>query len=126
MQSILKECASFKRLFMDLNRLLVARISASMRKSHSLDFLEAKMSPVYMSKLVEVLLSSWPDVSFALSMVSRHQQNPGEGHWTTVKNILKYLRNTKDRFIVYDGEEELSVTGYCDASWQTDRDDIRS
>ncbi|GJY29855.1 retrotransposon protein, putative, ty1-copia subclass [Tanacetum coccineum] len=29
-----------------------------------------------------------PDVSFALSMVSRHQQNPGEGHWTAVKNIL--------------------------------------
>ncbi|GJY36635.1 putative RNA-directed DNA polymerase [Tanacetum coccineum] len=67
-----------------------------------------------------------PDASFALSMVSRHQQNPGEGYWTTVKNIIKYLRNTKDRFIVYDGEEELSVTGYCDASWQTDRDDIRS
>nr|GEX69933.1 hypothetical protein [Tanacetum cinerariifolium] len=38
-----------------------------------------------------------PDVSFALSMVSRHQQNPREGHWTVVKNILKYLRNTKDR-----------------------------
>ncbi|GJX52596.1 hypothetical protein Tco_0280965 [Tanacetum coccineum] len=30
-----------------------------------------------------------PDVSFALSMVSRHQQNSGEGHWTVVKNILK-------------------------------------
>ncbi|GJU09438.1 hypothetical protein Tco_1131834 [Tanacetum coccineum] len=29
-----------------------------------------------------------PDVSFALSMVSRHQQNPGEGHCTAVKNIL--------------------------------------
>ncbi|GJR53533.1 putative RNA-directed DNA polymerase [Tanacetum coccineum] len=38
-----------------------------------------------------------PDVYFALSMVSRHQQNPSEGHWTVVKNILKYLRNTKDR-----------------------------
>ncbi|GKA33696.1 retrotransposon protein, putative, ty1-copia subclass [Tanacetum coccineum] len=25
-----------------------------------------------------------PDVSFALSMVSRHQYNPGEGHWTSV------------------------------------------
>ncbi|GJT92307.1 hypothetical protein Tco_1081152, partial [Tanacetum coccineum] len=46
-----------------------------------------------------------PDISFALSMVSRHQQNPGEGYWTTVKNILKYLRNTKDRFLVYGGEE---------------------
>ncbi|GKD71037.1 retrotransposon protein, putative, ty1-copia subclass [Tanacetum coccineum] len=67
-----------------------------------------------------------PDVSFALSMVSRHQQNPGEGHWTAVKNILKYLRDTKDKFLVYGGEEELRVTGYCDASWQTNKDDSRS
>ncbi|GJS01507.1 hypothetical protein Tco_0318015 [Tanacetum coccineum] len=63
------------------------------------------------------------DVSFALSKVSRHQQNPGEGHWIAVKNILKYIRNTKDRFLVYGGEEKLRVTGYCDASWQTDKDD---
>ncbi|GJX59110.1 hypothetical protein Tco_0290500 [Tanacetum coccineum] len=59
-------------------------------------------------------------------MVSRHQQNLGEGHWTAVKNILKYLRNSKDGFLVYGGEEELRVTGYCDASWQTDKDDSRS
>ncbi|GKB34263.1 hypothetical protein Tco_0879205 [Tanacetum coccineum] len=25
-------------------------------------------------------------------------------HWTTVKNILKYLRNTKDMFLVYRGD----------------------
>nr|GEX70392.1 hypothetical protein [Tanacetum cinerariifolium] len=55
------------------------------------------------------------DVSSALSMVSRHQQNPGEGHLTVVKNILRYLRNTKDMFLVYGGEKELRVTGYCDA-----------
>ncbi|GJT99494.1 retrotransposon protein, putative, ty1-copia subclass [Tanacetum coccineum] len=67
-----------------------------------------------------------PDVSFALSMVSLHQQNPGEGHWTAVKNILRYLRNTKDRFLVYGGEKELRVTGYYDAGWQTDKDDSRS
>ncbi|GKF63505.1 hypothetical protein Tco_0186953 [Tanacetum coccineum] len=29
--------------------------------------------------------------------------NPGELHWTAVKNILKYLRNTKDMFLVYGG-----------------------
>ncbi|GKE23606.1 hypothetical protein Tco_1435118 [Tanacetum coccineum] len=67
-----------------------------------------------------------PDVSFALSMVSRHQQNLGEGHWTFVMNILKFLRNTKDGFLVYGGEEELRVTGYYDASWQTDKDDSHS
>ncbi|GJZ73665.1 hypothetical protein Tco_0637811 [Tanacetum coccineum] len=28
----------------------------------------------------------------------------GDLHWTTVKNILKYLRNTKDIFLVYGGD----------------------
>ncbi|GJS48404.1 hypothetical protein Tco_0818836 [Tanacetum coccineum] len=45
-----------------------------------------------------------PDVSFAQNITSRFQQNPGELHWTTVKNILKYLCNTKDMFLVYGGD----------------------
>ncbi|KAJ9546436.1 hypothetical protein OSB04_018979 [Centaurea solstitialis] len=51
-----------------------------------------------------------PVVSFALSMVSRYQGNPGESHWTAVKNILKYLWRTKDVFLVYDGKDELQDT----------------
>ncbi|KAL4364269.1 hypothetical protein GQ457_04G017460 [Hibiscus cannabinus] len=66
------------------------------------------------------------DMSYALSMTSRYQANLGEGHWTTVKNILKYLRRTKDVFLVYGGEEELRIKGYTDASFQTDKDDSRS
>ncbi|GKA91238.1 hypothetical protein Tco_0813108 [Tanacetum coccineum] len=51
-----------------------------------------------------------PDVSFALSKVSRHQQNPGEGHWTAVKNIIKYLRNTKDRgAVTYKSSKQDTV-----------------
>ncbi|GJW69294.1 hypothetical protein Tco_0123718 [Tanacetum coccineum] len=40
-----------------------------------------------------------PDVAFVQNMTSQFQQNPGEEHWTAVKNILKYLRNTKDMFL---------------------------
>ena len=40
-----------------------------------------------------------PDVSCALSMTSRFQSDPGECHWIAVKNILKYLRRTKDIFL---------------------------
>ena len=43
-----------------------------------------------------------------------------------MKNIIKYLRRTKDVFLVYGGEEELVVTGYTDASFQTDKDDSKS
>nr|GEW15480.1 zinc finger, CCHC-type [Tanacetum cinerariifolium] len=42
-----------------------------------------------------------PDIAFAQNITSRFQQNPGDIHWTTIKNILKYLRNTKDVFLVY-------------------------
>ncbi|GJZ53879.1 retrotransposon protein, putative, ty1-copia subclass [Tanacetum coccineum] len=59
------------------------------------------------------------DVAFSYNLTSRYQQMPGESHWTAVKNILKYLRNTKDMFLVYGGDSttELSVTCYTDASW---------
>ncbi|GKD77225.1 retrotransposon protein, putative, ty1-copia subclass [Tanacetum coccineum] len=37
------------------------------------------------------------------------QQNPGEVHWTAVKNILKYLHNTKDMFLVYRDAEYIAT-----------------
>ena len=36
------------------------------------------------------------------------------------------MRRTKDVFLVYGGEEELVVTGYTDASFQTNKDDSKS
>ena len=76
--------------------------------------------------IMYAMLCTRPDVSYALSMTSRFQKDPGVDHWTAVKNILKYLRRTKDLILVYGGEEHLTVTGYCDASFQTDRDDSKS
>ncbi|GJR23028.1 hypothetical protein Tco_0971555 [Tanacetum coccineum] len=69
-----------------------------------------------------------PDVAFAQNMTSQFQHNPGELHWTIVKNILKYLRNTKDMFLVYGGDtkQELRVSCYTDAGYLTDADNLKS
>ena len=67
--------------------------------------------------IMYAMICTRPDVSHALSVTSRYQADPGESHWTAVKNILKYLRRTKDVFLVYGGEEELGVKGYTDASF---------
>ncbi|XP_058006640.1 secreted RxLR effector protein 161-like [Hevea brasiliensis] len=75
--------------------------------------------------VIYAMLCTRPDVSYALSITSRYQANPGERHWTVVKNILKYLRRTKDMFLVY-GDGELVVQGYSDASFQSDKDDSKS
>jgi hypothetical protein len=55
--------------------------------------------------------------------MSRHQSDPGKD---PVKRILKYLRRTKDLFLVYGGDKELVVKVYIDASFVTDLDDSKS
>ena len=50
-----------------------------------------------------------PDLAYAVSITGRYQQNPGEPHWIAVKTILKYLRRTKEYFLVYGGQPELEV-----------------
>ena len=74
--------------------------------------------------IMYAMLCTRPDVNLAVSLVGRYQSNPGKEHWTTVKNILKYLKRTKDMFLVYGGDEELVVKGYVDASFDTDLDDL--
>ena len=56
--------------------------------------------------IMYAMLCTWPDVIYE-SLAGRYQSNPGVGHWTTVKNILKYLKRTKDMFLVYGGDKEL-------------------
>ena len=68
--------------------------------------------------IMYVMLCTRPDVSYALSMTSIYQLDPGESHWIAVKNILKYFRRSKDTFLIYGGQEnELVVNGYIDASF---------
>ena len=89
-----------------------------------------KMSKVpYASAIGSIMyamICTRPDIAYALSMCSRYQSCPGEAHWCAAKNILKYLRRTKDDFLVYGGDDELIAQGYTDASFQTDRDGYES
>ena len=77
--------------------------------------------------IMYAMLCPRPDVSYALSMTSRFQSDPGECHWIAIKNILKYLRRTKDIFFIYGGQEgEQFISCYIDAGFQSDLDDFRS
>ena len=91
------------------------------KKMENIPFASAVGSIMY------AMICTRPDVSYALSRISRFQSNPGECHWIAAKTVLKYLRRTKDAFLVYGGKDaELSVEGYVDASFQTDPDDSHS
>ncbi|GKA81688.1 retrotransposon protein, putative, ty1-copia subclass [Tanacetum coccineum] len=47
-----------------------------------------------------------PDVSYAQNLCIRIQQNLSEIHWTVVKTILKYLRDTIDMVLLYGAKPE--------------------
>ncbi|GKC86181.1 hypothetical protein Tco_1141898 [Tanacetum coccineum] len=68
------------------------------------------------------------NIPYASAVGSIMYANPGKLHWTTVKNILKYLQNTKDMFLVYGGDmkRELRVSCYTDAGYLTDADNLKS
>ena len=75
--------------------------------------------------IMYAMLCIRPNVNLAVSLVGRYQSDPRMEHWTSVKNILKYLKRTKDMFLVYGGDEELVVKCYVDASFDTDPDDSK-
>ncbi|GJQ68502.1 hypothetical protein Trydic_g17075 [Trypoxylus dichotomus] len=76
--------------------------------------------------LLYVAQSTRPDITFAVSLLSRFNNNPGKAHWTAVKRVLRYLKSTKNMKIQYTKEEEQDLHGYCDADWGSDLDNRRS
>jgi hypothetical protein len=76
--------------------------------------------------IMYAILCTRPDVAHAISLTSRYQSDPGLEHWTMVKNIFKYLRRTKDMFLVYGREEELMAKCYIDDSFDSDPDNSKS
>ena len=66
-----------------------------------------------------------PDIALAVSVTSKYQSNLDEEHWITVKNILKYLRRTKDFFLIFGGGD-LQVQEYTDSDSMFDINDRKS
>ena len=84
------------------------------------------MGILYPTRLIMyAMLCTRPDVAYALGIVSRFQADPREDHWKAVKNILKYLRKTRDIFLIYGGSD-LNLKGYPDSNFQSDLDDRKS
>ena len=73
--------------------------------------------------LMYIMLYTRPDIIFAVSITSRYQSNLDEEYWIAVKNILKYLRKTKDLFMIFRGDSELQVKRYTNLDFISDADD---
>jgi hypothetical protein len=55
-----------------------------------------------------------PDISIAVSKLSRFVSNPGDGHWQALERVMHYLKGTVSYGIHYTRYPRV-LEGYCDA-----------
>ena len=67
-----------------------------------------------------------PDIAFAVSVVSRYMHEPRSDHLEAVNRILRYLKGTPGRGLLFESNKHLVIDGYCDADWASCLDDRRS
>ena len=55
--------------------------------------------------IMYAMLCTRPDVAYVISLTSRYQADLDESQWAVMKTILKYLKRTKEMFLVYGRED---------------------
>lgn len=71
-----------------------------------------------------------PDISFAVTTLSKFNSKPTLDHWQALKRVLRYLRGTIHYGITYhkadSPDTQPTLLGYCDSDYAEDRSDRRS
>lgn len=55
-----------------------------------------------------------PDISYAVNLLSRFNNCFGKAHWAAVKRVLRYLKGTINKKLVFSSSGD-KIKGYCDA-----------
>jgi hypothetical protein len=66
-----------------------------------------------------------PDISFTMSQLSQHLENPGIQHWAACLHLLKYLAGTVSLGLTLGGTID-PVNIYADADYANEKDDAYS
>ena len=64
--------------------------------------------------LTHAAVATRPDITFAISTLSRFLENPGLVHWEAVNRFFRYLADTKTHALTY-GNEHHDLLSYTDA-----------
>ena len=93
-----------------------AKLSTAQNPSTSAQYAAMQNVPYHEAAgvLMYVMLGTCPDISYAVTTVSKFSSNPGMAHWDVVKQIYCYLLGSKDLWLTYGGDKKVLV-GYADA-----------
>lgn len=67
-----------------------------------------------------------PDIAYAVSLVSQFMHCPSEDHMNAVLRILRYLKSSPGKGLMFRKNNHLNIDGYTDADWAGSTTDRRS
>jgi hypothetical protein len=70
--------------------------------------------------LMYAMVSTRPNITNAVGVVSMYMKNPGKEHWEEVKWILKYLRGIATHALSFGGPDTI-LQGYVDSDMAGDK-----
>jgi hypothetical protein len=94
----------------------------TLSKDSNTPLVDATLYRMLVGKLL-FLTKTCPDITHAVSVVSRFMQNPQEAHLQAAKHILRYLRRYPGLGLFFKQGEENRLHGYTDADYGQDIDD---
>ena len=80
---------------------------------------------LHVGYLMYVMVCSRPNLSYAMSLVSRYMANPGKEHWKAFQWIFRYLRGTSNACLNF-GKTDEGLAGYVDSEFAANLDKRRS
>jgi hypothetical protein len=66
-----------------------------------------------------------PDIAFSVNQLCQHMHHPTSSHWSAVKRVLRFLKNTMNHGLFYS-KTTLQLNAFCDSDWAGCPDDRRS
>src|SRR5271156_1390965 len=95
-----------------------SNISLSKDNCPKTDEVKATMKGVPYREAIGALnwlaVASRPDIAFVVGQLAQFLENPGRVHWEAAKQVMRYLKGTKEWKLVYGNDERRGLEGFTD------------
>ncbi|XP_062086067.1 secreted RxLR effector protein 161-like [Humulus lupulus] len=77
--------------------------------------------------IMYAMISTRPDLAFAVSILSKFMSNPGEEHWKGLKWLLRYLKATLKYNLQFNkAGAQVKLEGCVDSDYASNKDSRKS